>query len=126
MTSAFAPITPMQKSVVQAPQQQQQQHQTRSSTSLSMGRTWNFNEGRGPFGLKKNAEIWNGRVAQMGFTVVLLQELFTGKGVIQGFQDGDFVSFAMLGLTAVSVLGLSAFLTIKGSESVVDVELKRE
>ena len=28
-------------------------------------RQWNFNEGRSPWGLKKNAEIWNGRVAQV-------------------------------------------------------------
>lgn len=35
-----------------------------SSTALSE-RRWNFNEGGGPFGLKKNAEIWNGRVAQV-------------------------------------------------------------
>ena len=35
-----------------------------SSTSLSE-RKWNFNEGQGPWGLKKNAEIWNGRVAQV-------------------------------------------------------------
>jgi hypothetical protein len=36
-----------------------------SPTSL-LERRWNFNEGQGPFGLKKNAEIWNGRVAQVG------------------------------------------------------------
>jgi hypothetical protein len=36
----------------------------RSVTSL-LERRWNFNEGQGPFGLKKNAEIWNGRVAQV-------------------------------------------------------------
>jgi hypothetical protein len=35
-----------------------------SSTQLQE-RQWNFNEGQGPFGLKKNAEIWNGRVAQV-------------------------------------------------------------
>jgi hypothetical protein len=29
-------------------------------------RQWNFNEGRSPWGLKKNAEIWNGRAAQVG------------------------------------------------------------
>lgn len=37
-----------------------------SSTSTQLQeRQWNFNEGQGPFGLKKNAEIWNGRVAQV-------------------------------------------------------------
>lgn len=28
-------------------------------------RRWNFNEGQEPWGMKKNAEIWNGRVAQV-------------------------------------------------------------
>ena len=37
------------------------------STSALMERRWNFNEGQGPWGLKKNAEIWNGRVSQVGF-----------------------------------------------------------
>ena len=37
---------------------------TKSSTSL-YGRKWNFNEGQSPWGLKKNGEIWNGRVAQV-------------------------------------------------------------
>jgi len=35
-----------------------------SSTQLAE-RQWNFNEGRSPWGLKKNAEIWNGRLAQV-------------------------------------------------------------
>lgn len=52
----------------------------------------------------------------MGFTVVLLQELITGKGVIQGLSDGDFVSYALLGATLLSVVGLSAFLAFKGKE----------
>lgn len=39
---------------------------TSSSSSLSE-RKWNFNEGSSPWGLKKNAETWNGRVAQVGF-----------------------------------------------------------
>ena len=37
-----------------------------ASSTLLFERRWNFNEGQGPFGLKKNAEIWNGRVAQVG------------------------------------------------------------
>lgn len=36
-----------------------------SSSTRLFERQWNFNEGQGPFGLKKNAEIWNGRVAQV-------------------------------------------------------------
>ncbi len=35
-----------------------------SSTALS-GRRWNFNEGQSPWGMKINAETWNGRVAQV-------------------------------------------------------------
>ena len=37
-----------------------------STTTTLNERQWNFNEGQGPFGLKKNAETWNGRVAQVG------------------------------------------------------------
>jgi hypothetical protein len=37
---------------------------SKGSTSL-FERRWNFNEGQGPWGLKKNAEVWNGRVAQV-------------------------------------------------------------
>ena len=93
-----------------------------TSTSLNMGRQWNFNDRRGPFGMKNNAEIWNGRVAQMDFTVILLQELITGNGAIQGLQDGDALSYALLGLTGVSVLGLSAFLAIKGKDKFINLE----
>lgn len=38
-------------------------------------RTWNFNNGRSPWGFKDNAEVWNGRVAQVAFVWVLLQEV---------------------------------------------------
>jgi hypothetical protein len=36
-----------------------------TTTSSLAERKWNFNEGQAPWGLKKNAEIWNGRVAQV-------------------------------------------------------------
>ena len=88
-----------------------------STTALSEGRQWNFNNGRSPWGLKKNAEIWNGRVAQMAFVIVLLQEAVTGKGVIAAINDGDLVGYAFLGLAVVSTLGLSIWLAIKGDES---------
>lgn len=80
-------------------------------------RQWNFNRGRGPFGMKKNAEIWNGRAAQMGFTIVLLQELITGKGVVQGLQEGNAFNMVCLGLAVAGTLGLTVFLAIKGKES---------
>ena len=67
--------------------------------------------------MKKNAEIWNGRVAQMAFVVVLLQEAITGKGVVASIQDGDFVGIAFLGLAGVSTLALTAWLAIKGDEN---------
>mmetsp|Transcript_6823 Transcript_6823/g.15588 ORF Transcript_6823/g.15588 Transcript_6823/m.15588 type:complete len:145 (-) Transcript_6823:77-511(-) len=87
-----------------------------SSTALSE-RQWNFNNGRSPWGLKKNAEIWNGRLAQMAFTTVLLQELITGKGVIASIQDGDALGLAFVGLAGVSTLGLTIWLAIRGDES---------
>lgn len=67
--------------------------------------------------MKKNAEIWNGRVAQMAFVVVLLQELVTGKGVVASIQDGDAIGFAFLGLAVLSTVGLTAFLAFKGDEN---------
>jgi|AntRauTorckE5430_2_1112549.scaffolds.fasta_scaffold46800_2 hypothetical protein len=93
---------------------------TPSTTSLSE-RQWNFNEGRGPFGLKKNAEIWNGRFAQMCFIVVLIQELVTGQGVVQGLQEGTPVAFAMVGFTGLSLLALTAFLGIKGKTEFINL-----
>lgn len=80
-------------------------------------RQWNFNEGgRGPWGLKRNAEIWNGRAAQMAFTIVLLQELITGKGAIAGIKDGDVSAYGLLGFAILSTIGLTIFLAIKGKE----------
>lgn len=67
--------------------------------------------------MKKNAEIWNGRVAQMAFVVVLLQELITGKGVIASIQDGDATGYAFLGFAVLSTVALTAWLAIKGDEN---------
>jgi hypothetical protein len=82
-----------------------------------MGRQWNFNNGRGPWGLKKNAEIWNGRVAQMAFVIVLLQEAITGKGVVDSVRDGDAVGYVSLGVAGITTIGLTIWLAIKGDES---------
>jgi hypothetical protein len=39
-----------------------------STTSTQLfERQWNFNEGQSPWGMKTNAETWNGRVAQVRF-----------------------------------------------------------
>jgi hypothetical protein len=43
---------------------------TRATTTVLSERRWNFNEGQSPWGLKKNAEIWNGRLAQVRIVVV--------------------------------------------------------
>ena len=90
---------------------------TTTTTSLAMGRQWNFNNGRGPWGLKKNAEIWNGRVAQMAFVIVLLQEAITGKGVVDSVRDGDAVGYVFLGVAGITTIGLTIWLAIKGDES---------
>lgn len=39
--------------------------QSVGTTTLLSARRWNFNDGQAPWGLKQNAEIWNGRVAQV-------------------------------------------------------------
>lgn len=36
-----------------------------SSSTQLFERKWNFNEGQSPWGMKTNAETWNGRVAQV-------------------------------------------------------------
>uniref|UniRef100_A0A7S4T541 Uncharacterized protein n=1 Tax=Ditylum brightwellii TaxID=49249 RepID=A0A7S4T541_9STRA len=113
-TTAFAPPSTSISSV-----QKQSVATVVSSTALNE-RQWNFNEGRGPWGMKKNAEIWNGRAAQMGFTIVLLQELITGKGVVQGLQDGDFINTAFLGAAVVSTVLLTIWLAIQGKEKLMD------
>ncbi|KAL7436206.1 hypothetical protein ACHAXM_005073 [Skeletonema potamos] len=115
---AFAPPTSHNsvRSIISQQTQQYNKLPTSSTTALSE-RQWNFNEGRGPWGMKKNAEIWNGRVAQMAFVVVLLQELITGKGVIASIQDGDATGYAFLGLAVLSTVALTAWLAIKGDEN---------
>jgi len=62
-TEAFV-TTPSRNSLTKQQQQQQQVNVPKSSSALQE-RKWNFNEGQAPWGLKKNAEIWNGRVAQV-------------------------------------------------------------
>merc|ERR1719343_1355039 len=84
----------------------------KSRTATTLYRTWNFNEGQGPWGMKKNAETWNGRVAQVAFVLIFLQELIQGKGVVQGLQDGDLVNYIMLGFTVLSTLGFTVFLAL--------------
>mmetsp|Transcript_17835 Transcript_17835/g.36656 ORF Transcript_17835/g.36656 Transcript_17835/m.36656 type:complete len:140 (+) Transcript_17835:111-530(+) len=86
-----------------------------SGTQLSE-RRWNFNEGQSPWGMKTNAETWNGRVAQIAFVWIFLQELVTGKGVLQGIDEGDWFFLLNAGLFGVMVVGLTGWLAIKGDD----------
>lgn len=70
--------------------------------------------------MKKNAEIWNGRVAQMAFTFVFLQELIQGKGVISGIQEGDPINIAAAGAFFITLLGFTGFLALKGDDDYVN------
>jgi len=109
--------TPSHNSILSPTTNNNRLSTTSNSATALNERPWNFNQGRSPWGLKNNAEIWNGRVAQMAFTIVLLQEAITGKGVIQSVQDGDAVGYAFVALAGVSTLGLTLWLAIKGDES---------
>mmetsp|Transcript_32379 Transcript_32379/g.76157 ORF Transcript_32379/g.76157 Transcript_32379/m.76157 type:complete len:145 (+) Transcript_32379:126-560(+) len=86
-----------------------------SSTHLSE-RQWNFNEGQSPWGMKANAETWNGRVAQVAFVWIFLQELVTGKGVIQGIDEGDWFFLLNAGIFGVGVVGLTGWLALQGDD----------
>lgn len=59
----------------------------------------------------------------MAFVVVFLQEVVSGKGVIQGIQEGDPVNLAALGITAVVTVGLTGFLALQGSDDYVKKDL---
>lgn len=52
----------------------------------------------------------------MAFVFVFAQELITGKGVVQGFQEGDPLNIACLGVAVVSTVGLTAWLAIQGTD----------
>jgi positive regulator of sigma E activity len=52
----------------------------------------------------------------MAFTIVFIQELVQGKGVVVGLQEGDPVNQAVLGGFVVTTLGLAVWLAIKGND----------
>ena len=58
--------------------------------------------------------------SQVGFTIVFLQELIQGHGVIEGIQNGDVINYGFLGLTAFGMIGLTVWLAIKGEDDFVD------
>jgi hypothetical protein len=62
----------------------------------------------------------------MCFIAVFAQELISGKGVIQGIQEGDVFNLACLGATVLTILGLTVFLAIKGEDSYVDKMMGRK
>lgn len=66
--------------------------------------------------MKANAETWNGRVAQMAFVWIFLQELVTGKGVLQGIDEGNWFFLFNAGLFGVIVVGLTGWLAIQGDD----------
>ena len=59
----------------------------------------------------------------MAFVLTFLQELITGKGVVQGIQEGDPVNLACVAAFAVTVLGLTTWLAIKGDDDYVARDL---
>lgn len=56
----------------------------------------------------------------MAFVFVFIQELITGKGVVQGLQEGNALNIACLGVAIVSTVGLTVWLAIQGTEEYSD------
>lgn len=57
-TRAFVPAQPHRGVAMRPPS-------TSPWSSALHERRWNFNDGQAPWGFKKNAEVWNGRLAQV-------------------------------------------------------------
>ena len=62
----------------------------------------------------------------MAFIAVVAQELVTGKGVIDGIQEGNALNMVCLAATVASILGLTIVLAFKGSDNYVDNDLGRK
>lgn len=70
-------------------------------------------EGKGTFGFSNFAEIWNGRMAMIGFAAGLVNEIVTGKGIlgqvgIVGSGSDLLVALFLLGFTAAAMIGYYA------------------
>jgi hypothetical protein len=63
-------------------------------------------------------------VCKMAFIIIFIQELIQGRGVIQGFQDGEFINTATLGAAVVSVVALTAVLALKGADDYTKKDLE--
>ena len=61
----------------------------------------------------------------MAFVVVFLQELIQGHGIVEGLQKGDPVNLAGVGVFAVSLVGLTAWLALQGDDDYVTRDLER-
>jgi hypothetical protein len=61
---------------------------------------------------------------QMAFVVVFGQELIQGKGVVQGVSEGDPINLVAAGLVAVTVVGLTGFLALKGEDDYVTRDME--
>ena len=61
----------------------------------------------------------------MAFVVVMIQELVQGKGVVQGVQEGDPLNLAFLGAFAVTAVGLTGWLALKGDDDYVNQDLEK-
>ncbi len=69
--------------------------------------------GQGVFGFSNFAEIWNGRMAMIGFVAALVGEVLTGKGILGQVgittSGGDIlVALFLAGFTAAAVIGYYA------------------
>lgn len=81
--------------------------------------------GEGVFGFSNFAEIWNGRMAMLGFLAALASEIVTGKGIlgqigINTTGGGILVALFLTGFTIATTLGYYAVklnkIQITGSE----------
>jgi hypothetical protein len=61
----------------------------------------------------------------MAFVFVMAQELATGKGVIEGIQEGNPLNIACVAATVGSIAGVTILLALKGSDNYVDKGLGR-
>ena len=53
---------------------------------------------------------------QVAFVWVFLQELISGKGVVQGIQEGDILFLVNAGLFGFLLVGLTGWLTYQGAD----------
>jgi len=75
---------------------------------------WNMNVGREPWGFAVNAEVWNGRIAMMGFFWVLIQEAIQGKGCITTIRQaqGPGELIVPIGIASTFFIAVAAVTTV--------------